>query len=231
MPVITISKEFASGGLEIAKKLAKVLNVDYFDKQIVEQVAAQAKVSTDNVLDYEEERHISLRAYLSRVIDYDFLKQEKDNEPEEFPEETTYDDRKKIPFTLGSQGWIDSDIYREMIVRIITSLGQRQHVLIVGRGGQCILQDNPNTIHIRIVGAFEDRVKRTMGENLNLNKSQAEKLVREMDRKSRDYIKYYFKKDWADPLNYHVVLNTSRVPVEGAVGWLSSLAIKSITEP
>ena len=123
MPVITISKEFASGGLEIAQKLAKVLNVDYFDKQIVEQVAAQAKVSTDNVLVYEAERHISLRAYLSRVIDYDFLKQEKKDEPEEFPEETTYDDRKKIPFALGSQGWIDSDIYREMIVRVITSLG------------------------------------------------------------------------------------------------------------
>jgi len=231
MPVITISKEFASGGLEIAQKLAKVLNIDYFDKQIVEQVAAQAKVSTDNVLDYEAERHISLRAYLSRVIDYDFLKQEKKNEPEEFPEETTYDDRKKIPFALGSQGWIDSDIYREMIVRVITSLGQRQHVLIVGRGGQCILQDNPNTIHIRTVGAFKDRVKRTMGENLNLNESQAVKLVKEMDKKSHDYIQYYFKKDWADPLNYHVVCNTSRVPADTAVSWLSNLALKSLTQP
>jgi len=231
MPVITISKEFASGGLGIAKKLAKVLNIDYFDKQIVEQVATQAKVSTNNVLDYEAERHISLRAYLSKVIDYDFLKQEKDNEPEEFPEETIGDDRKKIPFVLGSQGWLDSDIYREIIIRIVTSLGQRQHVLIVGRGGQCILQDNPNTIHIRIVGAFADRVKRTMGENLNLSKSQAEKLVAEMDKKSREYIKYYFKKDWADPLSYHVVLNTSRVPAESTVTWLSNLAIESMSKP
>jgi cytidylate kinase len=231
MPVITISKEFASGGLEIAKKLAKVLNVDYFDKQIVEQVAAHAKVSTDDVLDYEAERHINLRAYLSKVIDYDFLKQEKDNEPESFPEDAGYDDRKKIPFALGSQGWIDSDIYREMIIRVITSLGQRKHVLIVGRGGQCILQDNPDTIHIRIVGAFEDRVKRTMGENLNLNQAQAEKLVREMDKKSREYIKYYFKKDWADPLNYHVVLNTSHVPVESAISWLASLAIELANKP
>ncbi len=104
-------------------------------------------------------------------------------------------------------------------------------MLIVGRGGQCILQDNPNTIHIRIVGAFEDRVKRTMGENLNLSRAQAEKLVREMDKKSREYIKYYFKKDWADPLNYHVVLNTSHVPTESAISWLSSLAIELANKP
>ncbi|MBW1646124.1 MAG: cytidylate kinase-like family protein [Deltaproteobacteria bacterium] len=222
MPVITVSKEYGSGGLEIAKELAKVLNVDYFDKQIVEQVAEHAKVSPEDVRDFEEERHISLKAYLSKVIDIDFLKQEAVEAPET---EAGYDSRDKVPFNFGSQGWIDSDIYKEMIVRVISSLGQRQHVLIVGRGGQCILQDNPNTIHVRIIARFADRVRRIMGQNPSLSQSQAEKLVKDMDKKSHDYIKYYFKEDWADPLLYHVVVNTSQVNFETAVRWLSKLAI------
>jgi cytidylate kinase len=223
MPVITISKEYGSGGLDIAKQLAKVLNIDYFDKQIVEQVAAHTKVTTDNVLDYEEERHISLKAYLSRVIDFDIFKKETNVEP---AAEGEYDQREKIPFNFGNQGWIDSDIYKEMICRIITSLGQRQHVLIVGRGGQCILQDNPGTIHIRVVAAFADRVKRVMERDSSLTKAQAEKTVREMDKKSRDYINYYFKRDWNDPLLYHVVINTSHVPLPPAIHWLAKLAVE-----
>lgn len=230
MPVITVSKEYGSGGKEIAEKLAQVLNIDYFDKEIVEQVAAQTRVSTENVLDYEEERHISLRAYLSRVIDVDFLKQEKEKEPVEFDENTEYDVRDKIPFSYGNFGWIDSDIYREMIVRAISSLGQRQHVLIVGRGGQCILRDHPNAIHIRVVADFADRVERVMAGNGNLSKSKAEKLVKDMDKKSREYIKYYFKADWADPLCYNVVLNTSRISPDRAVSWLSTLAIEARTK-
>ncbi len=222
MPVITVSKEYGSGGLEIAKELAKVLNIDYFDKQIVEQVAEHARVSPEDVRDFEEERHISLRAYLSKVIDIDFLKQEVEVAP---GPESGYDAREKVPFNFGTQGWIDSDIYKEMIVRVISSLGQRQHVLIVGRGGQCILKDNPNTIHVRITSRFEDRVRRIMGQNPSLSEKQAEKLVRDMDRKSHDYIKYYFKEDWADPLLYHVVINTSQVNFEIAVRWLSKLAI------
>ncbi|MBN2232307.1 MAG: cytidylate kinase-like family protein [Deltaproteobacteria bacterium] len=223
MPVITISKEYCSGGLDIAKQLAKVLNIDYFDKQIVEQVAAHTKVTTDNVLDYEEERHISLKAYLSRVIDFDIFKKEADEEPAAGGE---YDQRDKIPFNFGNQGWIDSDIYKEMISRVITSLGQRQHVLIVGRGGQCILQDNPDTIHIRVVADFNDRVKRALDRDPSLTPAQAEKTVREMDKKSRDYINYYFKRDWNDPLLYHVIINTSHVPPQSAVRWLSKLAVE-----
>ncbi|MEA1923158.1 MAG: cytidylate kinase-like family protein [Pseudomonadota bacterium] len=222
MPVITISKEFASGGLEIAKRLAQKIDYDYLDKDIVKQVADQAKVSHQEVMEFEEEGHINVKAYLSRIIDLDiFKKSHKQDEVEET--ETTYDERDKIPYSLDTQGWIDSDIYREMICKVISELGQRPNVMIVGRGGQCILRDQSAVINVRIIASMADRIARLQIANSDLNNAQAQKLIDEKDKKSREYIKFYFKQDWSDQNLYDVVINTSRVSDDKAVEWLAAL--------
>ncbi|MCK5679766.1 cytidylate kinase-like family protein [bacterium] len=222
MPVITISKEFASGGLHIAKLLAEELKYDYLDKEIVEQVADHTKVSHQEVREFEEEGHINVRAYLSRIIDLDiFKKNHKHDEANEV--ESTYDDRHKIPYSFDTQGWIDSDIYRDLICKVVTELGQRQNVMIVGRGGQCILQEQADVINIRIVASMADRVARLKIENPELNNAQAAKQIETMDKKSQEYIKFYFKQNWSDPKLYDITLNTSRVSDEKAVAWLAGL--------
>ncbi len=222
MPVITISKEFASGGLEIAKNLAQKLNYDYLDKEIVEQVASHTKVSQQAVMEFEAEGHINVWAYLSRIIDLDIFKRNhKHDDIEEV--ETTYDDRDKIPYSFDTQGWIDSDIYREMITKIISELGQLNNVMITGRGGQCILRDQAGVINIRIVAAMADRIARLQIEYPNLDTAQAQKQIEAMDKKSSEYIKFYFKENWADAKLYDVVINTSRVSADRAVEWLAAL--------
>ncbi len=222
MPVITISKEFASGGLEIAKRLAQKLNYDYLDKEIVEQVADHAKVSHQEVMDFEEEGHINVRAYLSRIIDLDiFKKTHKHNEVKET--ETTYDDRDKVPYSFDTQGWIDSDIYRSMICKVVSELGQRHNVMIAGRGGQCILREQPGVINIRIIASMNDRIARLQIEDPSLSDVQAQKQIEIMDKKSREYIKFYFKEDWNNAKLYDVVINTSRFSDDRAVEWLAAL--------
>ncbi len=222
MPVITISKEFASGGINIARQLAEKLGYDYLDKEIVKQVAEHTKVSHQEVRDFEVEAHINLRARLSRIIDLDIFKKNlKSDDSEEV--ETTYDERDKIPYSFDTQGWIDSDIYRNMIRKIVSELGQQDNVLIVGRGGQCILQDEPNVVNIRIISALADRVARIKTENPELSESQAQKQIEEMDKKSREYIKFYFNMDWSDPKLYDVVINTSRISDDKVVNWLAGI--------
>ena len=222
MPVITISKEFASGGINIAKQLAEKLGYDYLDKDIVKQVAEHTKVSHQEVRDFEVEAHINLRARLSRIIDLDIFKRNlKSDEAEEV--ETTYDERDKIPYSFDTQGWIDSDIYRDMICKIITELGQQENVLIVGRGGQCILKDEANIVNIRIISAMADRVARLITENPELSESQAQRQIEDMDKKSREYIKFYFKEDWSNPKLYDIVINTSRINDDKVVNWLAGI--------
>lgn len=222
MPVITISKEFASGGLEIAKHLAQKLDYDYLDKEIVKQVADHAKVSQQEVMEFEAEGHINVKAYLSRIIDLDiFKKSHKQEEAEET--ETTYDERDKIPYSLDTQGWIDSDIYRDMICKVVSELGQRPNVMIVGRGGQCILREQSEIINIRIIASVADRIARLQIANPNLNDAQAKQQIETMDKKSREYINFYFKADWNNPVLYDVIINTSRVSDDKAVEWLATL--------
>ncbi len=222
MPVITISKEFASGGINIAKQLAEKLGYDYLDKDIVKQVAEHTKVSHQEVRDFEVEAHINLRARLSRIIDLDIFKRNlKSDEAEEV--ETTYDERDKIPYSFDTQGWIDSDIYRDMICKIISELGQQKNVLIVGRGGQCILKDEANIVNIRIISAMADRVARLITENPELSESQAQRQIEDMDKKSREYIKFYFKEDWSNPKLYDIVINTSRINDDKVVNWLAGI--------
>ncbi len=222
MPVITISKEFASGGLEIAKRLAQKLNYDYLDKEIVEQVADHAKVSHQEVMDFEEEGHINVRAYLSRIIDLDIFKKSSKHK-EEVETETTYDERDKVPYSFDTQGWIDSDIYREMICKVISELGQRPNVMVVGRGGQCILREQPEVINIRIIASMTARIARLQIENPDLNDAEAQKQIEAMDKKSREYIKFYFNENWSNPKLYDVVINTSRVNDDKIVEWLTDL--------
>ena len=222
MPVITISKEFASGGINIAKQLAEKLGYDYLDKDIVKQVAEHTKVSHQEVRDFEVEAHINLRARLSRIIDVDIFKRNlKSDEAKEV--ETTYDERDKIPYSFDTQGWIDSDIYRDMICKIISELGQQENVLIVGRGGQCILKDEASIVNIRIISAMADRVARLITENPELSESQAQKQIEDMDKKSREYIKFYFKEDWSNPKLYDIVINTSRINDDKVVNWLAGI--------
>jgi len=222
MPVITISKEFASGGINIAKRLSEKLNYDYLDKDIVKQVADHTKVSHQEVRDFEAEGHINFRAHLSRIIDLDIFKRNlKSDDSEEV--ETTYDERDKIPYSFDTQGWIDSDIYREMICKVISELGQQTNVLIVGRGGQCILREQPDVVNIRIIAAMADRVARLRSENPDLNEAQAQKQIESMDKKSREYIKFYFKEDWSNPKLYDIVINTSRINDDKAVNWLAGI--------
>lgn len=220
MSVITISKEFASGGLDIARNLAEKINHDYLDKEIVKQVADQTKVSHQEVRDFEAEGHINLRAHLSRIIDLDIFKQERTSSPDA-ETETTYDERDKIPYSFDTQGWIDSDIYRDMICKIISELGQQSNVIIVGRGGQCILQGQSDVINIRIIAGMPDRIIRLKRDNPDLSDAAAQKQIEAMDKKSREYIKFYFKQDWSDPKLYDIVINTSRVSDDKVVNWLA----------
>ena len=219
MSVITISKEFASGGLNIARDLAEKIDHDYLDKEIVKQVADHTKVSHQEVRDFEEEGHINLRAHLSRIIDLDIFKESSPAGEAEV--ETTYDEREKIPYSFDTQGWIDSDIYRDMICKIISELGQRPNVIIVGRGGQCILQEQNNVINIRIIANMPNRIARLKKDNPDLSDAAARKQIEAMDKKSQEYIKFYFKQDWNNPKLYDIVINTSRISDDKVVSWLA----------
>ncbi len=222
MPVLTISNQFGAGGLEVGKELAKRLEIDYLDKEIIHRVALEVNVSDEEVEEYEAEHHSKFKGFFSTIFDLDALKK-KAKIGEEQLAESQYDDRDKIPFHYHVDGWIDSDIYKQLIVKIVSALGQRRGVVIAGRGGQCILRDNPRTLHVRFVADFEDRVAWTRNRR-NLSVDEARSFVRKVDTRSQDYLRFYFDCDPDQPTLYSLILNTSRVPLDRCVEIVEGLA-------
>ncbi|TYO98295.1 cytidylate kinase [Geothermobacter ehrlichii] len=90
------------------------------------------------------------------------------------------------------------------------------NVIIYGRGGQDLLAKVSNVFRVRIIAPFEERVER-WAEREWLDPDYARILVRRSDQQRAGFIKYYFDRDWADPLHYDLVINTSKLSHEMAV--------------
>lgn len=224
MAVITISGQFGAGGPAIGKRLAERLDLEYVDKQIIHKIALDLKVPEEEVAEFDEARYQGLRGFLSTVFDFNALKRTGGEVQAE--EDTTYDERDEIPFDYRVQGWIDKDIYQQMVARVITALGERGKAVIKGRGSQWILREFPGVIHLRFIGDLEDRVRSTM-ERRGLDEARARKMVNEMDKRGADFVRGAFGCDLTDPTLYHLVINTSRFPADSCVNLLEG-AVKEL---
>lgn len=97
-------------------------------------------------------------------------------------------------------------------IQTIRRLGEYGNAVIVGRGSNIILQDFPNTIHIRLVAPESYRVQNAM-DLYELTKKQAAEFIEQEDKRRKNFIITHFHKDIEDPLLYHVVLNINRLDV------------------
>ncbi|MCZ7541037.1 MAG: cytidylate kinase-like family protein [Anaerolineae bacterium] len=87
--------------------------------------------------------------------------------------------------------------------------------MIVGRGGQAILQDIPNVLHVRVTAPEGARIARLQKiEGLGVEAAQ-QKIARQ-DRATAEYLGRFFGIRWDDPALYHLVINTGKVGIEGA---------------
>lgn len=222
MAVITISNQFGAGGPELGRELSKRLGYDYLDKEIIHRVALEVNVPHSHVEGYEAERHDKFRSFFSGIFDLDALKHKAQVAQAAEAAEAKYDDREKIPYQFNVDGWIDTDIYKAMITKVIQETAKRGNVVIAGRGGQHILADLAGSVHVRLVAAFHDRVERTVKVR-NVKPADASDFVATLDSRSRDYLRFYFDCDPDLPTQYHLVLNTSKISIEKCADIVVSL--------
>ena len=103
-----------------------------------------------------------------------------------------------------------------LVRKAILKASQTDRMVIVGRGGQCLLKDQPSALHVRIVAPVDERIQRLKEPLQTKNPStqsetQARDLIQERNSASADYIKRFYQADWDDPLLYHLILNTGRL--------------------
>lgn len=111
---------------------------------------------------------------------------------------------------------IKHEISLKLIELIVLEFALKGNVVIYGRGGQDLLQGIYSVLRVRIIAPFEDRVER-WAEREWLDPDRARLLVRKSDQQRAGFIKYYFDRDWDDPLGYDLIINTQRLSEETAV--------------
>jgi cytidylate kinase len=100
--------------------------------------------------------------------------------------------------------------YFEALGQLMKELAARGNVLLVGRGGNLFLRDDPLAFHVRLVAPMEIRLRRVM-EHHWLREKQAHQLIAQSDCQRRSFSENYFGADWTSPLEYHLTVNSGRL--------------------
>jgi cytidylate kinase len=100
--------------------------------------------------------------------------------------------------------------YIQALEQIMKQLAERGDVILVGRAGNCLLRDDPRAFHVRLVAPMPVRLRRVM-EYRWVREGVAKKLLAQSDAQRRSFYESYFGVDWANPLEYHLTVNSGRL--------------------
>ena len=224
MTVITMSRQFGSYGDDIAKKVCEILDYRYFDKALMLQAATAAGLSEQEIVDYSEDNY-KVRNFLNRLF----------GGPQTVAQVSVWKEDQQ-----GNRFHETLDLSEASALALIQRAIEYAHeignVVIVGRGGQALLQDLADVLHVRIEAPLENRLERVRGQvppdegRLDQRRS-AQDLIQEKDAASADYLQHYYNVRWDDLNLYHIVINTGKMSVEQAADLIVRLAEQIHPEP
>ena len=194
MAVITISRQFGAGGRTLGKMLADKLGYTFADRDIIQRIAKEARVSTHWVESFEKEAGSKVSKLISMMVSQRWLDQVLKDE----------------------RGYLDEKIYLDYLVLIIAQVADEGDVVILGRGSQYILKDHPEALHFLLIDETENRA-RFMEQHYDLSYKRALQVVENEDKRRMNLYGRLGKSDYDNPNLYHMVLNMGRLGLEGAL--------------
>ena len=196
--VITVARGFGSGGKDIATRLGAKLGIPCYERQILTMASDESGIDESIFVETDEKlRGVKIAARLHKISDDSTVLQ---------PQEKDF---------------ISDDNVFNIQARIIKSLAVTESCIIVGKCADHILKDYPNVLSIYIEAPRAACVKSIM-ERMHVSEKRAHYLIRRTDRYRARYYKYYTSgKDWTNPVNYDIVLNSDRVGRERCVELIS----------
>jgi cytidylate kinase len=189
--VVTISRQFGSGGAEIGRIIAQESKLTYIDSEIIVEVARRLGVDVQKATRQDEQTSGNIRHILAAVqashpfsMHYGALQQHFS------PIETS-----ELAFLYLTQ-------------TVIRELATEGNVVIVGRGSQFLLHNAPRTLHIYVFAPLLNRVTNVM-ERYHLGQKEAMALVEQHDYEHKLYLEHFYGSDGSQPSLYHLLVNTS----------------------
>lgn len=197
-PIITIGRQFGSGGREIGKKLAEALDMPFYDRDLIQLAAKQSGMS-EEVLSESDEKSggsllysLSMSSYLMGSF----------SGPGEMPLEN------KLYF-------IQSDIIKQ--------LAEKGPCVIVGRCADYVLRERTDCLRVFIYADLESRIER-IEKLYDLTSKKARELIVRTDKRRASYYNYYTDQKWDRIGNYDLCVNSTKIGIDGAVKLIAAVA-------
>lgn len=201
LPVITISRQFGSGGHDVGEKLARQLDVPFYDKALIAMAAKQSGLS-EEVFAHADEKATSSLLYSMVMGNYSF--------------------GARVP------GINEMPINDKLFIiqsDIIKKAAAEGPCVVVGRCADYILREHDNCLKVFIHACKEDRIRRSV-QKKDCEERKASDFVTKKDKQRANYYNFYSNKRWDDLQNYDISINTSRFTIDQAVELLVDAARK-----
>ena len=191
--IITLSREYGSGGRYIGKLVAEKLGIKLYDKEFVAKLAEETGLSSEYIENNEQKRgalETLNNGYYSGLSNSDEL------------------------FIKESE--------------LIKKVASENSCVIVGRCADFILKENKNIFKVFVYSNMEDKVKRATNI-YGLDKNKAEKEINRINKLRANHYKYYTEKDWNNPENYDICINSDSLGVEKAADLICEMIKEKAT--
>jgi cytidylate kinase len=183
--LLTIDREYGSGGGEIAEKVAERLGWKLWDQLLTSEIARSMDCECVAVEPREEHRDpLYYRLFKS------FMR-------------GSYEGSLNAPRVK----MVDADCIREIAERVIIDAAKQGNSVIVGRGSAYYLKDRPDAFHVFVYAPFEEKVNRL--QRLGKDEERAIQLVETVDGDRAAFIKQYFGAEWPDRQLFHLMVNST----------------------
>jgi CMP/dCMP kinase len=203
---LTISREYGSGGGEIADIIAKELGWRLVDKDLINEISRTEKVSPSEVAAFDEK----VDPWIHRIT--------------------------RTVWGLGADGisvvapveMFDAEKAASLAKRIVTEAYNMGNCVIVGRGSQCILRNKPDAFHAFVYARWEDRVRKIQVRVKPGTDVPA--LIRATDAQRVEYIRVHYKEKWMNPYLYDIMIDSKNQNEKTARLIISAMQMVSATE-
>ena len=190
--IITIARQYGSGGKTVGQMLAKDLGIDCYDREILRMASDDSGLNLQMFGNPDERRR---NTFLTRAI-------KKVYKGEVIPPD--------------SDDFASSDNLFNYQAKILKELAEQESYVVIGRCADFILRDNPNVVSVFIHAPFDYCVERGL-EKQSMTRAQMEKYIQKTDKQKGDYYMYHTGQHWSDARNYDLCLDSSKLGFEGCV--------------
>ena len=201
--IITLGRQFGSGGRAVGKKLAEDLGIPYYDKEILSRAAKESGIC-ESLFENHDEKPTSSFLY-SLVMD-------------------TYSAGYAA---MGMEMPMSQKVFLAQF-DAIKKIAAEGPCVIVGRCADYALEDLDNVVSVFVHAPLEKRIAR-VGEYEKIDPAAAKKMVLQNDKKRASYYNYYSNKKWGDGATYDLCVNTGKVGIYGAAEIIKNYVIMKET--